>query len=49
LPAGTYQVVGIGGCGAERPFVVTAGKTLKGVIACTAVFTPEKITTPIGF
>ncbi len=33
LPTGTYQVVGIGGCGAERPFVVTAGKTLKGVIA----------------
>lgn len=33
LPAGTYRVDGKGGCGLEHPFVVTAGKILKGVIA----------------
>jgi hypothetical protein len=32
LPAGTYRAIGGGGCWAERPFVVTAGKTLKGVV-----------------
>lgn len=33
LPAGTYRAVGAFGCsGADRPFVVAAGKTLKGVI-----------------
>jgi len=33
LPAGTYRAVGAPGCpGAERPFVVTAGETLKGVV-----------------
>jgi len=30
LPAGTYRAVGVGGCGAT--FVVTAGKTLEGVV-----------------
>jgi hypothetical protein len=34
VPAGTYRVVGaVGGCPPERPFVVTAGKIRKGVVA----------------
>ena len=32
LPAGTYRAVGAAGCGAESPFVVTAGKTRKGIV-----------------
>ena len=33
VPAGTYRAVGVPGCRTPgRPFVVTAGKTLKGVI-----------------
>jgi hypothetical protein len=33
IPAGTYRAIGAAGCPEpERPFVVTAGKTLMGVI-----------------
>jgi ferric-dicitrate binding protein FerR (iron transport regulator) len=33
LPSGTYRAVGAAGCPEpERPFVVTAGKTVMGVI-----------------
>lgn len=33
LPGGTYRAVGAPGCpGLERRFVVTAGKTIKGVV-----------------
>jgi hypothetical protein len=40
LPVGTYRVDGEGGCGLEHPFVVTAGKTLNGVVAWAACLMP---------